>query len=226
MKVSKRSIVCIIILQTILFLLVGCRSNVIVKNEIDKEEIVLKVEGIEIEYIHYNYLLVQVERHIEDNENFIKNSENEDFLQKKMYEIQKKYGSRTIAFAILVLDYAMYAEALRLGITVSEQEVQESMDRIKQYFSERKFVFPQYEKDFIKSIGEEYYWETFVPKVSERNWYIHKLKAKISQEDDVKSVQLSLVRKSNIKIINSELFDGVSLVQAIEYLEEYFNLLR
>lgn len=226
MKISK-SIVYIIIFQITLLLLMGC-SSVNVMSDLERDEIVLKVEGIEVKYVHYDSGLESVKRGLIDRENYIKNSESEDTILEQLFEIEKKYGPSTIALANLILDYTMYAEALRIGITVSENEVQELIDIAKEAFSDEELTVPQSIKDFIERVGEENYWQMYLPEVYERFIYGNKLFHKIIAENrnDISPFQLSLVKEAEIEIINGDLFEGVTIVQALEFLEEYLVIWR
>lgn len=217
MNIFNKSIVCIIFFQ-ILLLLIGCNSNVTEMNEIAKEEVVLKVEGIEIAHKHYNERLEHVKRGLIQRKNHVENSEFKDPLIEKLFEVEKKYNPKTITLAHLVLDNVMFSEAQRVGITVSEQEVQELINKAKHGFSNEEI--PQFVKDFIKREGEEYYWETYLPKFYSQSLYIRKFLEKISQEEDVTSVQISLVKEAEIEIVNNELFDRSSIIEAIKYLED------
>ncbi len=101
-------------------------------------------------------------------------------------ELYRTYSIDAVALAGILLDYTAYAAGVEAGYTMTVEEVQEAVDKIRFYYDNQgktvpiefastgefidTFIPPDPEREaFIKTMGGEEYWTKYLPEKERRN---------------------------------------------------------
>ena len=95
-------------------------------------------------------------------------------------DIANYWGDDNVALVDLVHESVLHQEALALGLSVSDHEIQENVELARMLFE--KGEIDPYNKGYAESMGMERYWSEY-PQKAERSLLISKLHQHVASED-------------------------------------------
>ncbi|WP_366923125.1 SurA N-terminal domain-containing protein [Metallumcola ferriviriculae] len=191
-----------------------------VRNEIG-ETIIMEIEGQQVTRREFESKIQTIKDNMARMEEFPEDWPSEDTKAKvtKQLEVMKSYAPKLIAYASLLSDYTQYAAAKKLGISVSQEKINKQVEATRERIDE----LPEDIQNYIDTVGEKYYWETYLPRGYERALARAELRNKITSEKGKEGwdeYRFDLIKETDVKVIDPEL-EGLEKERALDYLEEF-----
>ena len=99
-----------------------------------------------------------------------------------MHGVVAKWGVETASLAKLIQDLALFEKAKELGLTATDDEVEENKKRAKEAYDNGEY--DGYNKGYVESVGEEAYWNDVYPRKARLGLSITKLHAHVAKEGE------------------------------------------
>jgi hypothetical protein len=163
--------------------------------------------------------------------------EQEAFLA-EWVDIFERVGVENIAMGSVIAETAQYSWALDQGYTASDAEIANELERQRE-LHERLAERPE-EADvheaFVNAMGEDYYWDKFLPQMVEQQIVTSKAHHSIvdaenegAEPRDLLSTvahKVELVESANIEILDSDVIDPETVERGREYIINDYRDLR
>ncbi|APC09043.1 hypothetical protein [Neomoorella thermoacetica] len=145
-----------------------------------------------------------------------------------MLNLLMEYTPSTIALATKLADTAAYNEAVRRGLTKSEAEIKNYIQKVRQSLKDN----PSPEiAEIIKVVGEDKYWNILAPKEYKKQLTIGALKGEfLANENNLETgykkwaqYKYELAKKANLEIVDTSLINSTK-DEALKYLNARISL--
>ena len=97
-----------------------------------------------------------------------------------VYGVTTKWGVETASLAKLIQDLALFEKAKELGLTATEDEIEENQKLARQAYDNGEY--DAYNKGYVESVGKDTYWNDVYPRKAKLSLSISKLRDHVEEE--------------------------------------------
>lgn len=197
------------------------------------EEFIL-VNGDEIPEGEFTSRVATVEQNIVMLNAQAENLPEDDPFVESLLEIMDATPPETVALASLILDTAVYQEAVDRGHQPDMEVIQAQVEQERELFAaieENPAEFDIDEesvadyRENIEEVGEEAYWTEHYPSILEQQVTVESLQAEVEGSDeDWVSIQRDAFRSAEVEINDPDAVDPATHEDARSYMEAIWEL--
>jgi hypothetical protein len=206
----------------------GKQKAEVLMNSSEKDA-VAQVNGQPILCTDYDLELIEIGVAEAKAEKNLRDAAELPLAQKKIEEHKRlvdRFSSEAKALAHVLSKELTYQEALKKGFVVSDEEINEYLDWVKENMETFKSDDPEFD-DFVSTIGEDTYLKEILPNEMKKWFVIGKLKAEITNGLSISEAnkewclyKASLIREADIELIDPALSSS-TVEEAADVIEAF-----
>jgi hypothetical protein len=210
------------------FLDLGKQKAEVLINSSEKD-VIAKVNGQPILRVDYDLSLKEISVSEVQAEKNLRDAAELPLIQEKIEELKQlsaRYSPEARALAHILSKELTYQEALKKGFVVSEEEIKEYCDWVKENMETARSDNPEF-NEFVGTIGEDTYLKEILPNIMKKSLAIGKLKAEMNKGISISEANkrwhlysASLIKEADIELIDPELRSSM-VEEAVDVIEAF-----
>jgi hypothetical protein len=154
-------------------------------------------------------------------------------LDEGVYELLQRTPAETIALASLILDMALFQEAVERGHLPDSEMISQQVEQERQIFEmveedPEQFGIDEAEvasyRENVDEIGEERYWNEYVPQIMEQQIAVQQLQMSVSPDGgDWFEVQRQVFDDAEVEIADPDRIAPATVPDARAYLDQLWG---
>lgn len=155
-------------------------------------------------------------------------------LMSRLVDIMENTPPETVALASLVLDLAIYQEALNRGHEPDSAVIRGQVEQERELFGMIEENPEEFGVDAenvaayrenIEEVGEERYWTEHYPEILEKQSAVQELQAAVEESDeDWTALQQEVYRNADVEINDPDAIAPATVEGALTYMESVWEL--